>query len=156
MKLRPILVQTNDYYQHLWLNHHAKTLYCCQPTSADFESNSVFFQHLHLCDLDVSEGEYAILPDKTIMKMTAKEMLYYLEAQSHATMRIVASTDKKLGLPKITKEDIEWFAKNTPLIIEVATNRQDIDQYRDTDGCCFGYSIDVPELKDGFVKIKNK
>lgn len=78
-------------------------------------------QHLYITsDEEIKENSLVLLPDKTIHRMNASDMISYLDSGSKATKLIIASTKAFMSLPYISREFIENYIKayNTSNVIK--------------------------------------
>lgn len=99
------------------------------------EGKSGIPQHLYVLDTkaEIKEGDVVKLGSGGIHKMSNKDMLDYLESDSIATYKIIASTDPSLKLPVIGKSYIEYFIKEwnkgnkiEEIELELRINNKDI------------------------------
>jgi len=56
---------------------------------------------------DLQTRDWALRPDGVILRMTDTDMIDYLDSESKATRKIIASTKKLDGLPFLNKSNIE-------------------------------------------------
>lgn len=69
-------------------------------------------QHLYVTsDEVIKECDLVLMPDNTIHKMSPSDMIDYLDSQSKATKKIIATTDKSIGLPEPSKEFLDVYIK---------------------------------------------
>lgn len=62
-----------------------------------------------LSDEEIKEGGWVLLPNGDINKMSPTDMIHYLDSQSKATKKIIASTDKTLNLPEPSNSFIQKY-----------------------------------------------
>jgi hypothetical protein len=87
-------------------NRHSESAYNCyvdnlEKGKSKYPQNSAWlnFQHLYLTSHEnIQMGDWVIKPDGTIHKMSNGDMVDYLSSMSKATQKIIATTDKKLGI----------------------------------------------------------
>lgn len=56
-------------------------------------------QHLYfLSDDEIKEGDWVLLPNKILKRMSNDDMIHYIDSMSNATKKIIATTDKSLNI----------------------------------------------------------
>lgn len=54
-------------------------------------------QHLYfLSNEEIKEGDWVLLPNKILKRMSNDDMIHYIDSMSNATKKIIATTDKSL------------------------------------------------------------
>lgn len=69
----------------------------------------------------IQTRDWALRPDGVILRMTDEDMLNYLESESTATKKIIASTKKLDGIPKIKLFQLIELWGNCPITKETAS-----------------------------------
>ena len=69
-----------------------------------------FDRHLYITsDEEIKENSLVLLPNNTIHRMNASDMISYLDSQSKVTKRIIATTQPFMNLPKPSQQFIEKY-----------------------------------------------
>lgn len=122
------------------------------------------FQLYITSDEEIKEGNWVLLPNGIIKKMSHSDILDYLDSESFATKKVIATTDPSLGLPSLPESFIQAYIKayneGNP-ITEVALEMEkdecitcECHSYRD----CISYSL-PKEIKCGrfeYFKLKTR
>jgi hypothetical protein len=79
-------------------------------------SKSDDLQHLYIVsDEEIKEGDFVLLPNNTIQKMSNSDMIEYLSSDSLATKKIIATTNMSLSLVYDGKSSIsDNWSKTLP------------------------------------------
>lgn len=72
---------------------------------------------------DLNTRDWALRPDGVVLKMTDTDMIDYLDSESTATKKIIASTEKLDFLPLINKINVERIISEKPSLKEMAEMR---------------------------------
>ena len=113
-------------------------------------------QHLYITsDEEIKENSLVLLPNNTIHRMNASDMISYLDSQSKATKRIIATTQPFMNLPKPSQQFIEKYIEeyNKGNVI----TKVDVEYDADYNERYKAYYADTIELKvnpDNTINIK--
>lgn len=119
---------------------HPSLLLYHKPTWQDnLAAIDGYSQNYHLyftSNEEIKNGDWVLMPDNTIHKMSPSDMIGYLDSQSKATKKIIATTDTSLGLSQpsqsFIKAYIEEYNKGN-VITDVLVEYIVIDEFT-TDG----------------------
>lgn len=138
----------------------------------EYRGNSYTPQHLYIVsDEPIKVGDWVLKPDGTIIQMTHNNIVSYLDSQSTATKKIIATTDKYLELPynggrheflphpsqSFIEKYVEEYNKGniiTEVMVEyekVIPNPQTISKEFDFDDIVFNLKVNI---KDNTITIR--
>ena len=113
-------------------------------------------QHLYITsDEEIKENSLVLLPNNTIHRMNASDMISYLDSQSKATKLIIATTQPFMNLPQPSQQFIEKYIEeyNKGNVI----TKVDVEYDADYNERYKAYYADTIELKvnpDNTINIK--
>ena len=92
-----------DSKSNLWKHKMTSNIY----VGDNIRRDQNWLQNVHLyivSDEEIVEGDIVIRPDNKILKIQGDEYLAYIESESNATKKIIATTDTTWNLSKIPLE----------------------------------------------------
>ena len=107
-------------------------------------------KHIYITsDEEIKEGDWVLLPNESIKKMSHLDIIDYLDSESFATKKIILTTDQDLisdGVQSIEDDFLEWFIKN-PNCEEVEIHNLRIKNQETGEIFHYRYEIDTPKEK---------
>jgi len=116
----------------------------------DQEQNHFKPQNIFITsDEEIKEGDWVLLPNESIEKMSHLDIIDYLDSESFATKKIILTTDQDLikdGVQAIDDTFLEWFVNN-PTCEEVEIEKECIYQGKCKKERCLNHSCDEKQYK---------